>query len=451
MKYELCVRFGEHEDLPASLTKDLENVKYLDLIDMFGKLGCGVEKFIQSLGKHGGSLEESAVDLLVVALAVDLCDKSFSRRETYDRWTRDFSVYIPVSDPTLWKGVAEHLSKMLKFLTGDSWSFKFRPRPDKHGQLAKKQKRLNHTEYNQVSLFSGGLDSLIGAINLISDGRKPLLIAHYWDVQTASAQEALCAKMKKKFGRNSFGIVSGRIGANKAVLEGAGSENTQRSRSFLFYSMAAAAAAATQRTTDAVLIPENGLIALNVPLDRVRLGALSTRTTHPHFIGYMNSLVTAIGVSADFSNPYRFKTKGEMAAKCADRDFLFQVSERSMSCSSPGKARWQKKPSQHCGYCVPCLIRRAALLAGLLGKDPTIYLLQDLREKAWDSRKAKGRDIRSFLFASRTIMRAPRKAKFFVRKPGPLPADDVEKYARMYRRGMAEVAKLLKGVRSGGG
>ncbi len=443
------MRLGEHDDPPTSVIKDLENVKYLDLIDTTGKLGCGVGKFIQSLEKHGGSLEESAVDLLVVALAVDLCDKSFSRRETYDRWTRDFLVYIPVSDPSLWTDATEHLSKMLKFLTGDSWSFKFRPRPDKHGQLTEEQRKLDLTAYHQVSLFSGGLDSLIGAINLITKGEKPLLIAHYWDVQTASAQKDLRAEMKKKFGGNSFAIVRGRIGADKVVLEGAGSENTHRSRSFLFYSMAAAAA--TLPTTNTVLIPENGFIALNVPMERMRLGALSTRTTHPHFIGCMNSLTTSIGVPADFSNPYRFKTKGEMAAECADRDFLFQVSKHSMSCSSSGKACWHKKPPQHCGYCVPCLIRRAALLAGLSGKDPTDYLLQDLREKAWDSRKAKGRDIRSFLFASRTIMRAPRKAKFFVRKPGPLPADDVEKYARMYRRGMAEVAKLLKGVRSGGG
>lgn len=30
-----------------------------------------------------------------------------------------------------------------------------------------------------------------------------------------------------------------------------------------------------------LLVPENGLIALNVPLDETRVGSFSTRTTHP--------------------------------------------------------------------------------------------------------------------------------------------------------------------------
>ena len=38
-------------------------------------------------------------------------------------------------------------------------------------------------------------------------------------------------------------------------------------------------------------VPKNGLIALNVPLDQLRLGALSTRTTHPFYIARWNELV----------------------------------------------------------------------------------------------------------------------------------------------------------------
>ena len=38
-------------------------------------------------------------------------------------------------------------------------------------------------------------------------------------------------------------------------------------------------------------VPENGLIALNVPLDPLRLGALSTRTTHPFYIARWNELL----------------------------------------------------------------------------------------------------------------------------------------------------------------
>src|SRR3546814_17913306 len=88
-------------------------------------------------------------------------------------------------------------------------------------------------------------------------------------------------------------------------------ENTQRGRSFLFYSLATLAASAIDgRTT--VDIPENGLIALNVPLDPLRFGALSTRTAHPHFIASMQRLIDALALDGELTHPYRHMTKGEM-------------------------------------------------------------------------------------------------------------------------------------------
>ena len=33
-----------------------------------------------------------------------------------------------------------------------------------------------------------------------------------------------------------------------------------------------------------ILVPENGVISINVPLTVRRVGTLSTRTTHPYFI-----------------------------------------------------------------------------------------------------------------------------------------------------------------------
>jgi hypothetical protein len=53
--------------------------------------------------------------------------------------------------------------------------------------------------------------------------------------------------------------------------------------------------------------------------------------------------------------PYQFKTKGEVLAECKNQQLLKELVFQSVSC---GKYRVYKM--QHCGRCVPCLVRRAA-------------------------------------------------------------------------------------------
>lgn len=200
-------------------------------------------------------------------------------------------------------------------------------------------------------------------------------------------------------------------------------------------------------------MPENGWISLNVPLDPLRLGSLSTRTTHPFYMARMNELLRGLGMRSRLENPYRFKTKGQMARDCADHDFLAAHAKETMSCSSPGKIRFVKEKSQrqqkHCGYCVPCLIRRASLLAGGID-DETPYYLEDLRSHVINTDRAEGKDIRSFQLAISRLRNKPERARFDIHCPGPLtdhPAD-LQAYADAYVAGLEEVARLLDGVRA---
>lgn len=448
MRCELFIRFGTMDNPPDGTLEDAANTKDVNYLDMNDMLRFGVGGFIKKIEALNVSPSECTIDLMVLASAVYFADTSFTRSYyADDGWTRRFLIHVPVSQAKVWNAAKAHLREMLRFLTGDYWDFQFRDRPKKYETISVQPEELDFIDIDTVSLFSGGLDSLVGAIDLINSGKKPLLISHYWDGEAASAQRVLLESLVKKYDEDAFISVRGYIGARYNVLSGAGSENTQRARSFLFYSMAALAADA-MTTTDQVMIPENGLIALNVPMDRVRLGSLSTRTAHPHFIEAMNDLAKNVGISANFSNPFGFKTKGEMVSECADKDFLKEVTPISMSCSSPGKIRFKSEPPQHCGYCVPCMIRRASLVAGLDGDDPTQYYVEDLAEHDLDSKLAAGKDIRSFIFASRKVSRSPESARFLVRKPGPLPASEIEDYADVYRRGMLEVAAILTGVKS---
>jgi len=443
MRRNVFVRLGKKDKKPAQGAADIT----IDMIDSFGDLDRGLGQLLERLFKLGARPSEAAVDLMIVATAVYAADTGVSRdRYADDGWTRMIDLSIPVSESALWRNRQDHLSRMLQFLTGDHWSFTFRDRPDDLQTFTKQPEEMDLTDFTQVSLFSGGLDSLIGAIDLLASGQRPLLVSHYWDGEASSAQRQLLEVLKDRHD-DAFESVRAYIGFRKSDFAEAGSDNNQRARSFLFYSLAVVAADAVA-STNKVLIPENGLIALNVPMDAHRLGSLSTRTAHPHFIRSMSELVSALGVDVTLQNPYRFKTKGEMAKECLDRDLLAELVPASMSCSHPAQVRFESAPPQHCGRCVPCLIRRASLAAGLDEADTTTYFLDDLKKGILDSKSADGKNIRSFMFAAENLRQNPDRAKFLVQKPGPLGRDDLDDYVDVYRRGMDEVSEILQGVRT---
>lgn len=443
MRRNIFIRMGKSDVFPAAGAADIS----IDMIDNFNTLDRGMNQLLEKLFKLNVRPSEPAVDLMIVATSVYAADTGVSReRYADDRWTRVIDLSIPVSDVDLWDELKSKLSAMLRFLTGDHWTFTFRPRPEGYKELARLPEKLDLTDFTHVSLFSGGLDSLIGTINLLAAGERPLLISHYWDGEASSAQRKLLEILEARHG-NSFESIRAYIGFKKTDFAEAGSDNNQRARSFLFYSLAIVAADAVD-STNKVLIPENGLIALNVPMEALRLGSLSTRTAHPHFIKSMSDLIHDLGINATLENPYRFKTKGEMAAECLDPDLLSELAPHSMSCSHPAQVRFESVAPQHCGRCVPCLIRRASLNFGLKAMDTTEYFLDDLHSHTLDSKSADGKNIRSFLFAADNLRHKPERARYLVLKPGPLDSDELDDYIDVYRRGMDEVSNLLKGVSS---
>ncbi len=186
-----------------------------------------------------------------------------------------------------------------------------------------------------------------------------------------------------------------------------------------------------------------------MPLDPLRLGSLSTRTTHPFYMARFNELLSLLGMKVTLSNPYGFRTKGEMVSGCLDPDFIASEARNTMSCSSPAKARWQGATPMHCGFCVPCLIRRASLVAGL-GADDTDYHLADLKTANLNSAKAEGMHVRSFQHALDRLKKNPSRAASDIHLPGPLVdhPKDLVRFENVYRDGMREVEVLLAGVRA---
>ncbi len=454
-RFSLIGRLGP-DDVASVKTVQTDSAVYeIDFLDSDRRMGFGIGQALDQVASLGLRSSERAIDLVLLAALVTAGDTRVSRPiNAQDGWTREVDLYVPVSAPKVWNDERQSIEALLRFLTGDRWRVFFHARSDRTMALAMQPKRVAIEGLTEVSLLSGGLDSLIGAIDLLAKGRRPLFVSHYWDAETAKAQSCVLTALEKHFHGNKIRSVRVRLGFDRHHLDTHESEATQRGRSFLFYALAALAASAFHRPM-AVDIPENGLIALNVPLDPLRLGALSTRTAHPHVIAGMRRLIDAVGLSVSFSNPYRHMTKGEMVSGCADGAFLQKVVGDSMSCSSPAKARYRKLSPRHCGYCVACLIRRASLKVGLGVKDPTIYTVENLRAKTLATDRVEGEHVRSFQLMVKRIKAAPGLAKILVHKPGPLvdAPDEIPAYADVFRRGILEVGKLLRGVkaRPGGG
>lgn len=297
-------------------------------------------------------------DLLDLAVNVYIADEITKREDKQNCWTRRFHFTVPVRDTDRWANARKGLMKTLGFLTQDSFGFSFPER----GNLPRGVKHRNQVphDFDAVCLFSGGIDSLLGAYALLSEGRKVLLVGHQAEPVTASAQKEISLRLCERFpGRAT--LIQCRVARAKtkepAYELPAKVEDSHRPRSFLFLALAVTVAKAAK--VSEIFIPENGLIALNPPLQVSRVGSHSTRTAHPIFLTRLLDTLMAGGIySGEIHNPLLYESKTDLLR---DLDpFLIPLIKRSVSCSHP--SRYQDEGVRHCGYCVPCLYRRAAMM-----------------------------------------------------------------------------------------
>jgi hypothetical protein len=423
-----------------------ETTTRFDLVAYDKVLDHGIGGALTDLKAKNVYPSEVALDLVVTAAHVYAADTRISRAtESDDAWTREIRLVVPVSNVARWNAAASLLERMLDFLTGDRWTIQFRARPTNFSQLVP-QPDLITPPFTAVSLFSGGIDSLIGAIDQLEAGGIPLLVSHAGEPAVSKSQDDCFDLLKSHYATSLFERSRTWMNFPHELVRDVASEDTTRGRSLLFFALGIFAGTGLRRKF-VLYAPENGLIALNVPLDTLRLGALSTRTTHPFYIARWNELLGRLGIPGHIENPYWNKTKGEMVQGCRNLALLKRITPISLSCASPTKGRWQGHGTQHCGYCLPCLIRRASLAA--IG-DPTTYTVPNLRAKVWDPRTATGEQIRSFQYAIERLRARPGIEKLLIHKPGPLSDNPaiLGGLAGVYKRGLEEVGSLLSGVRT---
>lgn len=297
---------------------------------------------------------------------------------------------------------------------------------------------------SRASLFSGGMDSLISTINLMEQKENTLLFGHAGEGLTKNAQTNILNVLNAKYPEIEHTLIDLWMSFPDDYIPEGGNDANTRSRSFLFIGFALFSITGTKNIKE-LMIPENGLIALNIPLEITRVGSFSTRTTHPFYLSLWNNLLKNLGMELSVYNPYWNKTKGEMANECLNKDILFETMGLSFSCSSPGKARWKGLSPQHCGYCVPCLIRRAAMHKAF-GRDSTVYTETSLHHMQSSNASGIGVQLRSFQYAIEHIKKHPDIERISIHKSGPLPQDEdyLSELASTYRRGLLEVDAFIQ-------
>ncbi len=408
---------------------------------------CQVDLPLEDLGllPH---LKPAAVDFLLLAGAVYALDKLVRRDSAPDAWTRTFALTLPVAAPSKWAAVGEDLNRCLSFLTGDLWSVKFSRRRIDPTQARRPRRRGTRQSESAVassavSLFSGGLDSLIGIIDwLESHPDESLTVVGHHDGQIAGPfadQRALLPLLKRAYPERVSAFLA-RVGhVGESVDE---KEITLRSRSLVFIALGVCAASSLGAGV-ALLIPENGTIALNVPLTPSRRGSCSTRTAHPHFLATIARILQRLGLQNPILNPLTMATKGEAVTRCRNRRLLRTLFKHSVSCAKRGhRMHWTRRKASGCGRCMPCIYRRAALHS--IGWDTEIYgddvcagevELSEIGEKANDfraclsflKRKASAAHIGSLLMSS-----------------GSLDPVRLADYASVVARAMNEIRQLLR-------
>lgn len=395
------------------------------VIDTTRRTGNVAVSFIRRGTRHGRmQMRWQAItrDFFDLSAMLYIADELAKRDEA---WTRRLQFTVPVVDPAIWLSNEDVLADVLGFLTGDTYEFRWIPtrRPEGYGGH---RVQLPHGRHTVVCMFSGGLDSLMGAVRLLDAGESVLLVGHHADSVSSTAQRELFDELHRRFGNRVELIQCGirqstRRHPTFELPEIEFKEDSHRARSFLF--LALGFAVASGAAVDRVVLAENGLIALNPPLGASRVGSLSTRTAHPRFLGNLLSCVHSLGAfGGRLENPFLYQSKTDIMSGM--EDWLEPLVLRSVSCAHAATSvRWAGRSGVlHCGYCVPCIYRRVALMSVNLD-DPADYC-EDIFRKLHNLTETKQVDMRFLVrFAMRVACAGAVQLRSLVVSHGTFPAD----------------------------
>jgi 7-cyano-7-deazaguanine synthase in queuosine biosynthesis len=408
-----------------SLPADLKVVLYgREASTDRGSAGAAI---VEELHRKKLAPHQRAWDFLSIALAVTAADLAGHRDRSSDGWTREFELTIAVAEPEFWATQVRTLQDLLAFLTTDRWHLSFVP-----GALYPEQPpKPIYPDHDCVVLFSGGLDSFTGALDLVAQGRSPYAVSQ--SVRgDAEKQRSLASLL-------GGGMSHLQLNHNTDVPDPE-NQPSQRARSIIFFTYGILIATTLRKHVDGAHIPlfvcENGFIALNPPLTGSRLGSLSTRTCHPVVLSLLQRILDAASLRVRLENPYAYQTKGEMLLGAVRQEVLQEHAHETTSCG-----RFKRFGYRHCGRCVPCLIRRSAFHRWGV-RDRTTYVYADLSLD--DPEHARSDDVRAAAMAVAEVADVGIDEWLGVTLSSPFIGQSAPQLREVAFRGLMEVGGFLR-------
>lgn len=313
-------------------------------------------------------LPDRILDLMEIAAYVFAADRSCRRGPKdaviYNSWSRKMRFIVKVRDYDFWKqgAVNKALCDALKFMTGDEqYTFEFKPghRTPPSGLFDREEFSLKVDKPTSVLLFSGGLDSLSGTVQQLENSDNDLLlISHRSGMPgTKKTQKLLVNALKGKHeGRiKHFSFECGLLG-------GRAPDETQRTRAFLFCSIAFAVA--HQAGLNKCFAFENGVTSFNFARREDARKGRTSRTTHPKTHALLGQFLSRVsGQDFEIENPFWDQSKTDVISALGNSGSKELISS-AVSCSSTFNPLGSG--ATHCGCCFQCIDRRlSAYAAGM--------------------------------------------------------------------------------------
>lgn len=392
--------------------------------------------------KDGIGFDVFLIGCFVYGIDILLPRKNFS----VDGWSREIEVEFPVESPELFNGGKNELEQLLSFLTGDYWQISFIQR-NVTPLFINTKKVYPHAyrkSHKRISLFSGGLDSLIGVIDQLAKSKDKMVLVSHYDATFKGAksdQDKIDKILYKKYAH--YHLLQTRVDLagydiNRSKIS---TETTLRSRSFLFLCQAVFVASSIEDGIE-ILIPENGTISLNHPLTPSRRSSCSTRTAHPYYLIKVVDFISKLGLNHLIKNEYEMKTKGEMLEECIDNDILRATYKESCSCAKRGTRKDIRDVmigTNHCGICMPCIYRRVALHR--IGIDNEVVGTNLFNPRKYPLEKLP--DVPAFLDYMRNSLTIEDIEKNLLIN-GTLPLDKIEQYASVVYRTRSQIIDWIR-------
>lgn len=329
-------------------------------------------------------------DLLEIAGYVYAADRMIGRGSNdaleYHRWSRELIFIIRVRDAEFWSQaeICQSLSEALTFVSGDKgYTFTFERGGADIGQSSLFDDvnfALEKKENSIIGLFSGGLDSLAGALEVLNKTDKNLILISHRSNSTgvAQIQEGIHGLLNKDFpGRIQYFPFYCNLHGERAA------EETQRTRIFLY--TAIAYSLSTLASEKEIYVFENGVTSLNFSKRADLINARASRTTHPKTLKLLEAFYSLVGgTKRPIIHPFLYNTKTDIFNKIKEAGKISYINS-TISCTKTFLKFQNNTQASHCGGCSQCVDRRFAAFAAGLEEYDAIYDVDISKDKITDA------------------------------------------------------------------